>query len=68
MIERENEELESNIAALRKGATKPVDLESNRRLEEEYASVQKVYNIRKKQFKDLWNTITENYDGNKAEL
>lgn len=68
MIEQENEELESCIAALRKGATKPVDLEKSRQLEEEYASAQKVYNVRKKQFKDLWNAITENYDGNKAEL
>lgn len=68
MTEAEIDGLESKLAGLRVGTEQPADKEKDQKVAAEHATVEKVHSLRKRQFKDLWNTITENYDGNRAEL
>lgn len=61
-------ELEETVRRLQAAGKTPMDPKEMEKEKKQMQGVEKAYALRRKQFKELWATLTEQYDGNKEDL
>lgn len=67
-LQKESEVLDSKLAVLRSADTPQISVEDIVRLEKEIKSNVSIWKSRKRSFHDIWNQVSENFDGNQKDL
>ena len=67
-LQKESEILDSKLAVLRSADTPQISVEDIVRVEKEIKSNVSIWKSRKRSFHDIWNQVSENFDGNQKDL